>query len=176
MSYQLLLDGQPYATTTTPVYSPPLPILDGTHRWQVIATDRRGQVARSLTGTFRVDVTPPILTSSFTGQRVAGKTLKLQLGGSDLGSPAGSGLAQLRVDWGDGTVPVVSYARSVTLPHVYPRGTFVARLSAKDHAGNAMVREWTLVIKKPKKPKKPKKGKAKQRKAPSTGGSSPGGG
>ena len=166
--------------STTALYSPPLPILDGTHRWQVIATDRRGQVARSLTGTFRVDVTPPVLTSAFTGQRIAGKTLKLRLGATDLGSPVGSGLAQLRVDWGDGTLPVVSYLRSIALVHSYRRGTFVARLSAKDRAGNAIVREWTLVVKKPKKPKK-KKGKHKgsatpKSTEPSTGGSTPGAG
>ncbi len=177
-SYQLLLDGQPYATSTTALYTPPLPIADGTHRWQVIATDRRGQVSRSLTGTFRVDVTPPVLTAGFSGQRVAGRTLKLKLGASDLGSPDGSGLAQLRVDWGDGSPPVVSYARSVVLSHAYRRGTFVARLSAKDHADNAMVRLWTLVVKKPKKPKQHKKGAATQPKStsPPTGGSTPGAG
>jgi hypothetical protein len=66
----------------------------------------------------------------------------------------------------------------VVLVHAYRRGTWVARLSAKDHAGNATVRLWTLVIKKPKKPKKHKKGKngkpAKPKTtSPSTGGSSP---
>lgn len=176
VSYQLIVDGQPYATSVKPLYTPPLPIADGTHRWQVIATDRRGQVARSLSGIFRVDVTPPTLTSSFTGQRRQGKVLKLKLGGADLGSPDGSGLQQLRVDWGDGTPPVVSFKRSVTLAHVYRRGTFVARLSAKDHAGNATVRKWTLTIKKPKKKKKHKGSTKKQtttKKAPT--GSSPGG-
>ena len=177
VSYQVLLDGQPYATTTTPLYTPPLPLLDGTHRWQVIGTDRRGQIARSLTGTFRVDVTPPTLTSSFSGQRRVGKTLKLRFGAADLGSPDGSGLAQLRIDWGDGTIPVVSYQRSLILSHRYPRGTFVARLSAKDRAGNATVQRLSLTIKKPKKPKKPKKGKKgkKRAPAPSTGGSAPAG-
>ena len=170
VSYQVLLDGQPYGTSVTTSFTPPLAIADGTHRWQVIATDRRGQVSRSLSSELRVDATPPELTATFSGVRRAGKVLKLALGATDLGSPAGSGLAQLRVDWGDGTPVTVSFARSLALAHAYPAGTFVARLSAKDHAGNATVREWTLLIKKPKKPKKKKRKKGKTpAKAPSSG-------
>ena len=175
-SYQVMVDGQPAGTSVRPLFTPPLPIADGTHRWQVVATDRRGQVARSLSGTFRVDVTAPVITSSFSGKRIAGKLLKLHLAASDLGSPDGSGLAQLRVDWGDGSLPVLSYLRGVTLTHAYPRGTFVARLSATDHAGNAAVREWTLTIKKPKKPKKkPGKKRKTPAKKPATTTPSPGG-
>ena len=175
-SYQILLDGQPYATTTATVFTPPVALTDGTHRWQVVATDRRGQVSRSLTGTVRVDVTPPGLASSFSGTRIAGRTLKLRMQASDLGSPVGSGFAQMRVDWGDATPPIVLYQRSAVLQHVYKRGTFRARLSARDRAGNAFVRTWTLVVKKPKKPgKKRKRGKPTKPSGSSPGGATPSG-
>lgn len=187
VSYQVLLDGQPIGTTTATRLVPTLPIPDGLHRWQVVAADRRGQVSRSSTRNLRIDATPPGLEVGVSGERRAGKRLKFSVTASDLRSPAGSDLRQVRIDYGDKTLPrVVDFRkmrsarsgtrrargraggrrrarkadlvrRTVRFTKVFRRGTFRVRVSARDNAGNASVVRRSIVVKAPKRAKKPAK-------------------
>ena len=143
----------------------PAPILDGIHRWQVIATDRRGQVTKGETRNLRIDATPPKLVIKIGGKRQTGKRLTFYTRAIDLRSPAGSGIKQVRIDYRDGTIPVVTTTERPIFGHAYFRkGTFKVRFSAQDGAGNYVVAYRTVKIKAP--PKKSKKKKSKKKKAP----------
>ena len=82
----------------------------------------------------------------------------------DLRSPAGSGIRQVRIDYRDGTIPVVTTAERPIFSHFFRKGTFKVRISAQDGAGNYVVAYRTVKIKAP--PKKKKKGKKNKKKAP----------
>ena len=75
ITYSVLLDGQPVGTTGDTRFTPPTPLTDGIHRWQVVATDRRGQVARGATRNLRIDGTAPKLLIKIGGKRLTGKRL-----------------------------------------------------------------------------------------------------
>jgi hypothetical protein len=157
MSYQVLLDGQPLGTTGATSLVPPLPIPDGTHTWQVIATDRRGQVARSATRNLRIDVSPPELVVRTSGVRRVGKLLKIFVRSYEERPPLGSGHRRLRLDPGDGALPRTAKREAATFRYVYPRkGTFMLRVSATDAAGNVVLVERPITIKAEKKPKRKK--------------------
>jgi hypothetical protein len=154
MSYQVLLDGQPLATTGAASLVPPLPIPDGTHTWQVIATDRRGQVARSATRNLRIDSTPPEVQLRISGRRQAGRPLKITVQSVEEPPPLGSGPKQVRLDFGDRSPAVALAGEVATFPKVFRRGRFTLRASARDNAGNATVLRRVITIKAAKKPKK----------------------
>ena len=63
------------------------PVLDGLHRWQVIATDVRGQVARSATRNLRIDSTPPRLIVQGQRQARAGQEAGLRVRAVELRPP-----------------------------------------------------------------------------------------
>ncbi len=160
INYQVIIDGQPIgAPVPSTSFIPPLPIPDGIHRWQIVATDRRGQVARSDSRNLRVDGTPPKLLVKIGGTRQVGKKLTFAIRAVDLRSPLGSGVRQVRIDYADGTLPTVFLGDRITFGHVFRRGRFKVRISATDNAGNATVALRTVQIKLPK--KKSKKGKKK---------------
>ena len=79
--------GRPEALRFTPF----TPLADGIHRWQIIATDRRGQVARGETRNLRIDGTPPKLLIKIGGKRQTGQRLTFTVRAIDLRSPAGLG-------------------------------------------------------------------------------------
>jgi hypothetical protein len=146
IAYGIEVDGKPIGTTTDTRYTPVAPIPDGTHRWRVVATDRRGQTSATAVRYLRVDATPPALAVKVSGSRKSGKALKVTVRAADgsLTHPRGSGLATLRIDFGDGT-----HVSGGTATHRYGRGgTFTLRVSATDKAGNAAAVTQRLRIKK----------------------------
>jgi len=153
LTYQVLVDGQPVGSTAATTLAPTAPIADGLHRWQVVATDPRGQSVRSATRNLRIDATPPGLTVKVSGKQQPGRTLTFALHAIDLRPPAGSGVRQLRIDFADGTQPTVVAADRATFGHGFRAGIFRVRVSATDVAGNATVVFRTVTIKKPKKAK-----------------------
>ncbi len=171
MTYQVLLDGQPVGTTKATRLTAPAPVLDGLHRWQVIATDVRGQVARSATRNLRIDSTPPALVVRVSGKRAPKKKLIFRVRAVDLRPPSGSGIKRVRIDFRDGTPIVESKLERPSFGHVFRAGTFFVRISATDVAGNATVTTSRIVIKKPKK----KKGSKKKKKQPAARSPSDGG-
>ena len=79
---------------------------DGTHRWRVVATDRRGQVAATKVRYLRVDATPPALSVKVTGQPQARQGREgHRPRGRRLAEPARAARAsrRVRIDFGDGT-------------------------------------------------------------------------
>jgi hypothetical protein len=167
LTYSILLDGQPVGTATSGRFTMPTPILDGIHRWQVIATDRRGQVARSASRNLRIDSTPPRMLIKVEGKRQTGKRITFYVRAIDLRSPAGSGIRQVRIDYRDGTVPVVTTTERPIFSHFFARrGTYKVRISTQDGAGNYLVAYRTVKVKAPPKKKKGKGKKKRKRKAP----------
>ncbi len=161
ITYSLVLDGQPLGETTDTRFTPSAPIADGIHRWQVIATDRRGQVVRASTRNLRIDGTRPTLKVKVSGKRTAGRQMTFAVQANDLRSPAGSGVRKVRIDFRDRTLPRTVKIQRPTFKHVFVRkGTYKVRISATDGAGNFVVLYRTIKVKAP--PKKKKKGKKKK--------------
>jgi PKD domain-containing protein len=135
VSYAVEIDGKPVGTTTATKLTPTARLRDGTHRWRVVATDRRGQTAATKIRFLRVDATKPALSVKVTGSRRRGKGLKVAVRAADgsLRHPRGSGIARVRIDFGDGTR--VDERRAT---HRYGKsGAVTLRVSATDKAGNA---------------------------------------
>lgn len=167
INYSLLLDGLPLGATGDIRFTPGLPLADGIHRWQVIATDRRGQITRGPSRNLRIDGTPPKLLVKIAGKRIKGRRIAFAVRAIDLRSPAGSGISQVRIDYRDGTLPVITGAERPIFSHSFARkGTFIVRISATDAAGNAVVAYRTVKVKAPKKKSKKKSGKRSPGDAP----------
>jgi hypothetical protein len=145
-TYTVLLDNKPVGTTQNTNWTPqPGVVPDGVHRWRVLATDRHGQVTGSATRLLRVDDTPPRLAVRISGTRKAGKLLKFRLTAGDVQHKGASGLARIRVVWGDGSRPALI---GKNVAHRFRRGRYTVRMSATDKAGNFVVVTKRLVIKK----------------------------
>jgi hypothetical protein len=132
--YTVILNGRPIGETTQNELVPlPGAIPDGTHRWQVQITDRRGQTVRSRTRVLRVDNTPPTLRFGVSRK---GRMVTVSARAADSRGRLKSGLRRILVDWGDGKlVPMKRrlskrYGRS---------GTYRIRVKAVDKAGNETV-------------------------------------
>ncbi|MSW84007.1 MAG: hypothetical protein F2832_04565 [Actinobacteria bacterium] len=138
VTYTVLIDGVPAATTTGTSVAPSVALADGLHRWQVVATDIRGQATRSATRNLRIDATPPQLTVRVS-RRLAETVLRLRA--LDRG---GSKITTMRVDFGDGSPPLVVEGGRATVRHVFGPGRHRLRVSARDGAGNATVVSRTL--------------------------------
>lgn len=145
ITYRVEVDGQPVAETTETKLAAPPAIGDGEHTWRVVAVDRRGQTAAAPSRPLRVDGTPPTVSFSLSGTRQVGKTVTVQVSAGDVD---GSGLAKIRVDWGDGTR---SEGLARQLKHVYAKNaTYTIRVSATDKASNAVAVTRAVQIKKAK--------------------------
>lgn len=139
--YTVVLDGKPIGETGQLELVPaPGVVTDGTHRWQLQITDRRGQTVSSKTRLLRVDNTPP--TVSFSVKRSKRKVTVTARGGDPNGG-APSGLGRLLVDWGDGKLLPFTSKISKT----YGRsGTYRIRVKAVDKALNEAVATRTVRV------------------------------
>jgi hypothetical protein len=137
LTYTVLIDGKPVGTTTDTVFTPPVRIKDGKHRWQVVATDQRGQTETSSSSILRVDDTPPSLH------------VKVMRSGSSVTVVARahdkrSGLKSIVTSFGDG-----SSRAGATVRHRYRHsGTFKLVVRATDYAGARRLSAHTVRIKK----------------------------
>jgi hypothetical protein len=133
LTYRVEIDGRVVGQTTNTALAVPN-LADGTHRWRVIATDRRGQVTATPRRVLRQDGTPP--RARVTVGR-SGRTVGVVVRPSDA-SPAGrpaSGVGRVTIAWGDGSQTVSRRAS-----HTYRRGgRFTIRVSVRDRAGNVTV-------------------------------------
>jgi hypothetical protein len=143
LTYSVEIDGRIVATTAaTALALPGLP--DGVHRWRVIATDRRGQVNATRSGTLRTDATPPRARVTVSGTRRRGRPVRVVVRPTDAnprGRPA-SGLGRVQIAWGDG-----SRATARRATHRYRRdGKRTLRVSVRDKAGNVLIVRRSLTI------------------------------
>jgi hypothetical protein len=130
-TFTLKIDGKPVGRTTHTSLRSSRPFRKGTHRYQVTATDRRGQISFSRVRTFRVDAGLPSLSLrvSTTGRR----SIRVRAVAVDRG-PAG--IDRVIVDFGDG-----KRSRHRTVSHRYrKRGRYTVRVRAYDKAGNVTVK------------------------------------
>ena len=135
-TFTVRVDGKVLGTTTSNALVSPRPLGKGLHRYQVTATDRRGQVSKSRTRTFRVDPGLPVLeiTVRRRGRRVTVSSVALDRG------PAG--LDYVQIDWGDGSRKL----RRRSAVHSYKKGRFTLKVTAADKAGNLTVKRKALRI------------------------------
>ena len=61
ITYTVFIDGKAVGTTTETQFTPPVRVRDGRHRWQIVATDQRGQTSTTASTVLNVDDTPPSL-------------------------------------------------------------------------------------------------------------------
>ncbi|MCD6726231.1 MAG: hypothetical protein LT070_03230 [Solirubrobacteraceae bacterium] len=141
--YRVLVDRRPVGDTGRETLRPAAPLADGTHRWQVVAIDRRGQQAASEVQTLRVDTTRPTLGLRVLGTRRVGARLRLAVRAGD---GRGSGVREARLSLGDRSASrVVAPGRVVQ--HAYRRaGRYRLVVTAHDRAGNAATLTRTIVV------------------------------
>ena len=135
-TFTVLVDGKVVGKTTTNEIVSKRALGSGTHRYQVRATDRRGQTVSSRTRTFRVDPGLPVLKLTV---RRRGRTVTVSTVARDRG-PAG--LAYVRIDWGDKSRR--QFRRSAV--HHYKKGLYTLAVSAVDKAGNVTTKKKVLRI------------------------------
>jgi hypothetical protein len=182
MLYTLLVDGASMGQTYAASLPVPVPLTDGRHTWQVIATNPVGQRSQTAGTTIFVDTVPPTAHITLLAHAKVGSKLPISIAYGDhppLGEPAfdASGVSRVTIGWGDGTVLVRPILGGHLLDHVYRRpGRYKITLTVTDKAGNVTQVLKLVKVVKPKKPAKHKK-TAKSKpggKAPgATGGTSP---
>jgi PKD domain-containing protein len=145
VAYRVEIDGRPVGETTDTRLTVAQVVPDGRHLWRVVATDRHGQTVASRSRLLRIDATPPALTFRVRGERRRGKVVRVQARAADVLNPFASGIAYVRIRFGDGT-PTVT-ARSATHRYAH-RGRYTIRVSATDRAGNATVVTRRIRVKK----------------------------
>jgi len=143
VNYAISVDGAPVAQTPSTSLRVPAALTDGPHRWQVGAVNLGGVVTAGPTATVWVDTTPPrvLLALGGRGRARAQALVRLRIAASDPSNPSqpgarASGLAKIRIRWGDGHSRLV-HRRVSRSSHKYARpGLYRLIVSATDHAGN----------------------------------------
>ena len=168
LTYSLTFDGRPLGQTPATTLRPG-PFANGRHVWQVSATNQAGLTVTARSASVFVDTIAPRPSMRLRGVRIVGQRQTLAVSAIDPPPPgqpsaAASGVAQITVRWGDGTVRRVSRT-SATITHVYRRrGSDTVLVTATDRAGNRTTISRRLTIRpKPKKPKKTKQTKPNKR-------------
>lgn len=142
VTYAVSVDGGVPTQTTATQITLPAAVSDGTYSWQVSATNAAGQTTVSRAGTLIVDTTAPHLRVVVDGSPRVRAPQRLRVRALDAPNPAepaarASGVAGLRVLWGDGTS-----LRRTRIPgqliHRYLRpGLYRLRVTVTDRVGNA---------------------------------------
>jgi hypothetical protein len=136
LTYTVMIDNRPVGTTSAPPFSPAVRIKDGRHRWWVLATDQRGQTARTKSALLRVDETPPSLH------------VRIQRSGASvtvvsMAHDKRSGLRSIVTSFGDGT----RHAGARVTHRYRHSGTYKLVVRATDYAGARRLSAHTLRIK-----------------------------
>ncbi len=143
--YEVSVDGTPVGETTGNSFKLGEELSDGTHKWQVTATDIRGQSTRSKTRRLRIDARRPLLSVSYKrSKRVV--TLSVRARDNARAPKRTSGMKGVVVSWGDRTKGSRGRSR-VRAKHRYRRkGTYPLEITATDKAGNETVSKRTVRI------------------------------
>jgi hypothetical protein len=134
VSFSILLDGTPIATTAATTIRVPARIPDGSHSWIVRAVDRRGQVVDSDARRLRVDVTAPVPKLKI---RRSGSLARITVIATD----AASGIKRTKLTFPDGSS---TGARS--LQRRFGSGTHSLKLGVVDRAGNVARKIFRLRV------------------------------
>jgi hypothetical protein len=137
VTYTVMVDGKVIGTTTSTHLKPSVRIRDGDHLWQVIATDQRGQSARTRSARLRVDDTPPSLHVKVTR---SGNTVTVVSRARD----KRSGLRSIVTTFGDG-----ARREGSRVSHRYrAAGSYQLVVRATDEAGARRLSARTIRVKK----------------------------
>lgn len=140
-NYTVTIDGTP-AGTTTGTRLRVSSLTDGPHRWSVTVTNPAGQSGTSKAATLFVDTVRP---AARLAVRTAGAEATVSVRATDRpppGLPAGdaSGVAAIKVSWGDGAITTVAPRRAGRTRHGYARpGRYRVTVTVTDRAGNRTV-------------------------------------
>ncbi|MFL5817457.1 MAG: hypothetical protein ACJ76L_07635 [Conexibacter sp.] len=156
--FKVTIDGVQAGLTGRRSFRPSAPLAQGTHSWQVVALDHRGQQYTAPPASVKVDSVPAFVTARLRGPQQAGIALRLAVQATD--TPTGtarktqgvvtSGVRSILLDWGDRT-PSEQIRRGSQ--HAYARpGRYVLRLLVIDRAGNRTTLRQLLRIAKPPRP------------------------
>jgi hypothetical protein len=136
VTYTVTVDGKVVGTTTSTHIKPKVRVRDGNHRWQVIATDQRGQSARSRSARLRVDDTPPSLHVKLSR---SGNTVTVVSRARD----KRSGLRSIVTTFGDG-----ARRKGSRVSHRYRAGgSYKLVVRATDEAGARRLSARTIRVK-----------------------------
>lgn len=135
LSYRVIVDGALVGETTDNAFKLGAPLSEGTHKWQVTATDIRGQTARSKTRRLRIDARRPLLSVSYNRKKRV-VTVSARARDNSRAPKRTSGMKGVVVSWGDRTKGSRGRSR-VRAKHRYRRkGTYPLEITATDKAGN----------------------------------------
>lgn len=146
LSYAVSIDGGAPLTTQSTSYTAPS-LSDGPHSWQVTATNRAGLQSTMAPATVWVDTVAPAARFVLSGLPYSGRVVHLTVSYTDSPPPepaaAASGVASVRVWWGDGRSAKIAHGKY----HVYRRpGRYHLSIIVADRAGNRTRLARTLHI------------------------------
>jgi hypothetical protein len=152
VQYRVDVDGIPLTTTARTAFNVrDLP--DGAHVWNVVAIDSRGQATDGPDRALYVDKTPP--TVELTARTAkAGRPAPIRLSATDGDAIAGSGVASVRIRYGDGrvaqlAVPRIGIVEDAPIGYRYrKKGRYTLRVEVRDVAGNLRVAKTRVVVRK----------------------------
>jgi hypothetical protein len=145
VTYEVSVDGVVVAQTTADTLQLVKPLTNGTHKWQVKATDIRGQVTRSKTRLLRIDARKPLLSVGYKRKKRVVTISARPRDDARLASAA-SGIASVRISWGDNT-PATAAKSTIRVTHRYRRkGTYKLTVTARDKVGNETAVKRTIRI------------------------------
>ncbi|MEA2233480.1 MAG: hypothetical protein QOD83_3296 [Solirubrobacteraceae bacterium] len=143
--YQVLVDGNVVGETTDTALQLSAPLAGPTHRWQVRATDARGQFKRTRSRLLRIDDVSPRLTMRYQRNK-RNVTLAVRARDPNRAGHRVSGMARINVAWGDST-PAARGFFEVRASHRYRGGgSYSLEITAVDKAGNETVNKRTVRI------------------------------
>ncbi len=145
VTYEVSIDGVVVGQTTGDTFQVVAPLTNGTHKWQVKATDIRGQSKRSRTRLLRIDARRPLLSVGYKRKKRV-VTISARPRDDARLKSATSGIASLRISWGDKTRATRAKA-AIRATHRYRRaGTYKLTVTARDKAGNETAVKRTVRI------------------------------
>ena len=173
MRYSVTLDGTLVAQTNQTAARSSVAVADGRHGWQVSGINPAGQSTQAGAATVFVDTVPPTAAITLYGRPLVGSKLHVYATYIDL-PPSGepptdaSGVVNVVVRWGDGTVVPLKLGSHRSY-HVYRRpGRYVISLLVTDRAGNVSRELIPVAVLKPK-PKPKRKRPSKRPTTPTNG-------
>ena len=143
--YVVSVDGKVVGETTDTALQLTAPLAAGTHRWQVLAFDVRGQSKAARSRSVRIDAGAPSLVVRYKRKR---RVVTLSVSARDPGvrGLTATGLRSLVVSWGDRSRGARGIS-SVRASHRYRgRGSYPLQITATDRAGNVRTSLRTVRI------------------------------
>jgi hypothetical protein len=164
VNYVVSLDGVQLTQTTATSLSVPAALSQGPHTWRVTAVNPAGHTRATRPSTVWVDTVAPVVSFTLAGLQRAGSYIHVYASYTDAPPPLApaqaSGIAQVLVNWGDGSSYVIRHGKF----HAYRRaGRYLLAVTVTDRAGNTTTLQRLVRIAPKRGPRPKKKGKGRAR-------------